>query len=254
MFKATLQDVSLVRDNLDAVSSMITEGTFEISKDGLKLVAMDSASVAMVILKILPSAFLDFHCKEESKMTISITNFVTILKRARANDQIVLELDENRLKITMKGDFTRTFIVPLIDSAGTVQKVPELSFKSKIVLSASALKDGIKDAQMVSDCVIFETNPLAFIIRSSGDMNETKMELTKDSPSMNSMNLTEGMEAGKLLKSKYAIDYIDKMLKGTKSMDNITLQFSNDYPMKLDHTVIDKLQLSFILAPRVDTD
>jgi len=254
MFKATLQDVSLMRDNLEAVSSMITEGTFEISKDGLKLVAMDSASVAMVVLKILPSSFLDYHCKEESKMTISLTNLVTILKRSRSNDHIVLELDESRLKITMKGDFTRTFIVPLIDSAGTVQKIPELNFKGKVLISASALKDGIKDAQMVSDCVIFEANPLAFIIRSSGDTSETRMELTKDSPSLNSLNLTEGMEAGKAIKAKYAIDYIDKMLKGTKSNDNVTLQFSNDYPMKLDHTVIDKLQLSFILAPRVDTD
>jgi proliferating cell nuclear antigen len=254
MFKATLQDVSLLRDNLDAVSSMITEGTFEISKGGLKLVAMDSASVAMVILQILPSAFLDYHCKEDSKMTISISNLVTIMKRARANDSIMLELDENRLKITMKGDFTRTFIVPLIDSVGTVQKVPELNFRGKVVISASALKDGIKDAQMISDCVIFETSPLSFVIKSSGDTSETRMELTKDSPSLNSLNLSEGIEAGKTLRAKYSIDYIDKMLKGTKSADNVILQFSNDYPMKLDHTVVDKLQLSFILAPRVDTD
>jgi proliferating cell nuclear antigen len=255
LFKVTLQDISLLRDSLDAVSSMITEATFEVSKDGLKLVAMDPASVAMVVLKILPSAFLEYSCKEESRMTISLGNLVTILKRARGNDQIVFELTENKLKVLMKGDFKRTFVIPLIDSTATVQKVPELTFKSKVILSADALKDGIKDAQMISDCVILEANPLSFMIKSFGDTSETDMVLTKDSPSLNTLSIAgETSEANKTIKSKYSIDYIDKMLKGMRVADSITLQFSSDYPMKLDYTVVDKLQLSFILAPRVDTD
>jgi len=254
MFKATLQDVSVIRDSLDAVSSLITEGTFEVSKDGMKLVAMDSASVAMVVFKILPTAFLEYSCKEDSKMTVSVTNLVSIIKRARANDHVTLALEDNKLRITMKGDFTRNFLLPLIESSATMQKVPELNFKAKVTMLAGALKDGIKDAQMISDCVIFEAEPLSFIIRSHGDTSETKMELTKDSPSLSSLHISEALEAGHKMKAKYSIDYIDKMLKASKSADHVTLQFASDYPMRLDYTVVDKLQLSFILAPRVDTD
>ena len=252
MFKATLQDVSVLKDSFDAVSSMISEGTFEVGKEGLKLVAMDPASVAMVIFRILPSAFLDYTCKEETNMTISIANLVTILRRARANDQVTFELDSNKLKINMAGDFKRSFVLPLIDSAVVQQKIPELSFKSKIVLSAGALKDGIKDAQMVSDCVILEAGQTSFIIKSFGDTSETRMELTKDSPSLAGLQMIG--DDGKMVKSKYAIEYLDKMLKGTKVSDNIALQFANNYPVRLDYTIVDKLQLSFILAPRVDTD
>jgi proliferating cell nuclear antigen len=254
MFRAVLQDVSIVKDSLDSVSSLITEGTFEVSKDGLKLIAMDPASVAMIIFRILPSAFLEYTCKEDNNMTISISNLVTILKRARANDRITFELESNKLKVTMDGDFKRTFHIPLIDSSAVQQKIPELSFKGKVMLSAGALKDGIKDAQMVSDCVVFEANPLSFVIKSLGDTSETKMELTKDSPSLAGLQLVGDVESGKALKAKYAIEYIDKMLKGAKVADNVTVQFSNNYPMRLDYTIVDKLQLSFILAPRVDTD
>jgi len=39
-----------------------------------------------------------------------------------------------------------------------------------------------------------------------------------------------------------------------KLSDQATLSFNTDYPMKLEYKVIDKLVLSFILAPRVDND
>lgn len=248
LFRATLQDTSVIKDSLDSIASLITEGTFKINQEGIRLTAMDPASVAMVDFKILPTAFLDFSAQEEQNITVSISNFVEIIKRARANDQVSFELDNNRLKITMKGDFKRNFSLPLIDTPPGSQKVPELDFKGKVILSTSAFRDGIKDAAMVSDCVILEAEPNSFRIKSFGDTSETNMELTKDSPSLNEL------EVNSEIKAKYSIDYLDKILKGAKVSDNIKLQYATDYPMRVDCTAVDKLQLSFVLAPRVDTD
>ena len=248
MFKGVLQDISAVRDSLSAVSELITEGSFEVSKEGMTLIAMDPASVAMVILKVLPSAFLEYDVDTKQSLTVNLGNFVTVLKRARASDTITFDLTENKLKVKMVGDFKRSFSLPLLDTPTTDQNVPTLDFKGKVELDPNALKDGIKDASMVSDCVIFEANSDAFKIKSFGDTSETDMELAKDSPSLNSLQV-EGD-----LKSKYSIDYLDKILKGTKAADKIDLNFSTDYPLRINCTAVNKLQLSFILAPRVDTE
>ncbi len=248
MFKAVIQDVSILRDSLDSISSLITEGCFKITKDGMELIAMDPASVAMVIFKLLPSAFLEYNSEKEEIMTINLSNFVSILKRARANDRLTFELTESKLKIGMVGDFKRNFSIPLIDTPHGSQKVPDLSFKCKLEIFAGVLKDGIKDASMVSDCVVFEANPDVFIIKSFGELSETQLELTKDSPSLLSI------ESSKNVKAKYSIDYLERMLKGLKTSDKVKINFSTDYPVRIDCNKVDKYQLSFILAPRVDTD
>ena len=248
MFKALIQDISVLKDSLDAISLLINEGTFKVTKNGLDLIAMDPASVAMVIFKIFPSAFLEYNFEEESEMTINLPNFVSILKRARANDKIKLELSESKLKISMVGDFKRNFSIPLIDTPHGSHNMPSLSFKSKVELFANVLKDGVKDASMVSDCVVLEANANSFVIKSFGDISETQLELAKDSPSLVSLE-TDGEQ-----KSKYSIDYMEKILKGVKPTDKIVVNFSTDYPLRLDCNKIDKYQLSFILAPRVDTD
>ena len=44
------------------------------------------------------------------------------------------------------------------------------------------------------------------------------------------------------------------MINGSKLADNAILKFSNDYPLRMEFFVLNKLQLMFILAPRVDND
>ena len=38
------------------------------------------------------------------------------------------------------------------------------------------------------------------------------------------------------------------------SKNNVTIQFNKDYHLKLDFVEIDKVSLSFILAPRVENE
>ena len=247
MFKASLQDVSVLRDSLDAIASLVSEGCFKISSNGIELIAMDPASVAMVSFKALPSMFLEYECDKEEQVTLNLANFVSILKRVRPTDKITMELTESKFKIKMVGDFKRNFAIPIIDTPPGTHKIPDLTFKSRIELFEGVMKDGLKDASMVSDCVVFEDEPNAFHINSFGDLSETKLELAKGSPSLLFLE-SEGA------KSKYSIDYLDRMLKGTKASDKIHLNFSTDYPLKIECNKVDAFQLSFILAPRVDTD
>ncbi|RLE45267.1 DNA polymerase sliding clamp, partial [Candidatus Woesearchaeota archaeon] len=40
----------------------------------------------------------------------------------------------------------------------------------------------------------------------------------------------------------------------SKISEDVEVRFNQDYPLKLDYKVQDKLLLSFILAPRVEND
>jgi hypothetical protein len=44
------------------------------------------------------------------------------------------------------------------------------------------------------------------------------------------------------------------MINGSKLSDEVLIQFSKDYPLRLEYKTVDKVMLSFILAPRVEND
>ena len=87
----------------------------------------------------------------------------------------------------------------------------------------------------------------AFIIKSEGNITEAKVEINADEETL--LNLS-----GDEVFSKYSIDYLKKIIKGSKLSDSVVVQFGQDYPLRIDYNVIDKMSLSFILAPRVSGD
>jgi DNA polymerase III sliding clamp (beta) subunit (PCNA family) len=44
------------------------------------------------------------------------------------------------------------------------------------------------------------------------------------------------------------------MINAGKLANEVNIFFNQDYPLKLEYKVVDKLLLSFILAPRVEND
>ena len=56
------------------------------------------------------------------------------------------------------------------------------------------------------------------------------------------------------VKAKYSIEYLKKMITGSKIADEVSIYFNNDYPLKLEYKTVDKVILSFILAPRVENE
>ena len=172
--------------------------------------------------------------------------FRSKLTLANPTDILTLELSENKLKITLKSSSTRTFNLPIIDIEEKEQKVPDLKFPISVQIASSVLNEAVQDADTVAESVSFSAEPGEFRLTAEGDLNSAAIEIKEDE--------TTKIEAAQPAKSKYSVEYLKKMIEGSKIADSVTVQFNKDYPLKMTYTTIDKVMLSFILAPRVDTD
>ncbi len=245
--KVTLQDVDIFKNVVDTISSFINEGTFEFEKEGVKLMAMDPASIAMIVLKMLPSMFLEYDVNGE-KVTLPMNEFSKVIKRAKATERLTFEVKDNRFVITIEGNYKRKFYLPIIESEMNINKAPNFTFNAKIKMDSEVLENGIKDAKMITDNLIIEAKKDELKITAEGTNSSTELILDKDSPSLISIEVKEECKA------KYSLDYLERILKATKVSKEILLQFSSNYPLQIDFTNVDKLNLTFILAPRRDIE
>lgn len=247
--KLVLADPTYLRDSIGVISELVNEANFKITKEGLELVAMDPANVAMVLFKLLSSNFAEYDVETEQHLSINLTNLKQVLKRAKANDMLKLELSgDGKLNIELKSDSTRTFSLPLLDVEEKEQKIPNLTFPSTVDMSSSVLSDAVEDSNIVGESVTLSLEPLKFTIRAESESTHANIEI----PAENGTKITSDTTAK--VKSKYSVEYLKKMMLGSKLSDNVTLHLNQDYPLKLEYKVLDKLSLSFILAPRVDND
>ncbi len=245
---ASMSDVALFRDSLIAINEIISEGTFRAKPDGIYFAATDPTMVALVDFKFLASAFDEYMVSEEEEIGLNIGNLLAVLRRAKGGEKVTLEFAKgaNRLNVTIKGASTRKFTIPVLD----IEKgeIPDMKLEFPVTVEAktSVLADGIEDASIVTDTVILGAAPKAFTMRAEGDMSKVEIELEKGSPDL------IGLEAKDAVSSKFSLEYLKKIVKAGKISDTVKLNLGKDYPMKAVFRQVDKLQISYILAPRVE--
>jgi len=245
--KLVLAEPRLLKESISIISDLVNEVTFKLDSDKIEVIAMDPANVAMILFKLLSSAFVEYDVGDTKEISVNLDNLNQVLKRAKPTDTIVLEVLENKLKITLSGESTRTFNLSLIDMDEVEQKVPELNFNVTVGMPSAALTEAVEDMDIVAESVALVAEPDKFTVQSEGRFNAAKVELMKDE------DTTIEMKEDKT-SSKYSIEYLKKIVKCSKLADTVSLNFGKEYPLKADYKVMDRLMMSFILAPRVDND
>lgn len=246
--KLTLAEPKYLKDSISIISELVNEGSFKITPDAIELVAMDPANVAMVIFKLLSSAFTEYEVEQTTEIAINLNNLKQILRRAGPSDTLMLETEENKLKITLRGTTKRTFSIPIINVESKEQRIPELSFGTSIKAQSHMLNEAIEDVDIVGESVSFSAETGKFTVSAEGDLSKAHIEIKHDEKT------TVNMHETGLLRAKYSIEYLKKMIAGSKLSNEVLIQFNKDYPLRLDYKDIDKVALSFILAPRVEND
>jgi proliferating cell nuclear antigen len=244
--RLTLAEPSYLKESISIISDLVNEARFKITPNAIELVAMDPANVAMVIFKLLSSSFTEYNVSKEIELGINLANLKQILRRASPKDMLTIEVEENRLKVELRSNTTRTFYLPIIELEEKDQKVPALSFPVKVVTTSSLFNEAIADVDVVGESVSFIADGKKFILSAEGDLNQAKIEIKEDEATK--------IHADDKVKAKYSIEYLKKMISGSKLSDEVTIQFNKDYPLKIEYKTVDKVMLSFILAPRVDND
>ena len=175
--RLSIAEPKYLKESIAIISELVNEATFKINAQGIELVAMDPANVAMVIFKLLASSFVEYKVDKPQELAINLSNLKQVLRRAKPNDAITLELEENKLKITFKSNTTRTFSLPIIDLEEKEQRVPELNFAATIKLASTVLNEAVEDVDIVAESVSFLAEPGKLTIQAEGDLSKANIEI-----------------------------------------------------------------------------
>jgi len=238
-----LENPKMFSEVISIISDMVLEVRMKVSKEGMSIIAIDPANVGMISFKLPASAFSELDVENEEILGISLDSLKAVLRRIKAGSILTIEKQENELKIVINDKIKREFSLALIEIEGEEKEIPVLDFVSKIEISSVDFSEAVEDCSVVADSCSFISESNKFVMNAKGSLNSFKSEFSSDEVNI---------EAGEA-SSKYSLEYLQKMIKATKLTDKTIINFSSDYPLKLEFNT-PLLELSFILAPRVESD
>ncbi len=227
---------------IDVISELVTEVRMKVSDSGININAIDPANVAMVGFTLPKSSFSQFETGPEI-LGINLDSLKKILRRCSSGSSVIFEKRGNLLSIQIQDRIRRNFTLNLIEVEREEKEIPNLKFTTAVKINSVDFVDSVEDCAVVADACSFLIKDGKFVIEARG-LNSAKSEFSGDEAEIT----TDVANC----KSRYSLEYLQKFAKGSKLFDKTILKFSDDHPLRMDLRS-ENLELSFILAPRVET-
>ncbi len=246
-----MTDAKFLKDMMGAISILIDEATFNLAPEGIKLRAMDPSRVAMVDFEWPKTVFDEFTCSKAAKMCINISELLKLLRRTGKDESVELELDEKtgRLKMVIRGKYTRTFNMPTLEATEEEVPTPKVTFNVKAKATTDGLREAIEDASLVSDHVRIEADKEKIVMNATGDLMGATIELKKGSDALLDLETKEASKA------TFSLSYLSEIVKAAVTTSDVaSLEFSTDMPIRLDFKQPKEGKLTYYLAPRIEVE
>jgi proliferating cell nuclear antigen len=236
-----LENPSSLCKVVEILSELVSEVRIKVNDFGLSINAIDPANVAMVSFKMPKSVFSEFESGKEV-LGINLEDFKKVLRRCGLGSSLIIEKQENMLNLQVQDKVMRDFHLSLIEIDSEDKDMPNLEFSSTVEIGSSDLISVIEDCAVVDDACAFIIKDGKFVIEAK-NINSVRIEFSSDEATIEAENC----------KARYSLEYLQKFMKAAKLCEKTMIKFANDHPMKMDFKTA-QIELSFILAPRVETD
>jgi proliferating cell nuclear antigen len=244
-FKAAIIQKSL-KDILEVMSGTMSEANIAVSPEGLRISDVDAASVLLTKI-IIPADAFDLYEAEAGNLGVDIEKLKDMISSGDSGDMVVIEMSD-KLDIKVGNlDWSMALIDP--SSMRKPPRIPDLDLPAMVSMSGEEFRKMIVAADKVSDHIRIVMEDEIFSMKADGDVEKVSMSLGPDEL----IDIKYGCA-----NSLFMLSYMKEISKGCKKATAVRLEFGQDYPLRvstiLKHRTSSETHISYLLAPRIETD
>lgn len=231
---------------LEVLKDILSDVNIIFDETGFRILALDSARVALVNVFLEASKFEEYTCTERTVAGINISNTYKILKSISNSDTMTMDIVDNQiLKITVHNVARKTTTLhelKLLDINDEGLDVPDIELGSVTIVASAEFQKICRDMSHLSQYVTIRRSRTTFEMECTGDFANQKTVVTDDS----------GPDIDKPIENVYSLKYINMFTKSTNMSQNLELFMGQDMPIILRFCIANLGDLKFYLAPNID--
>jgi len=216
---------------------------------------MDKSHVCLFDIKLNKKWFSNYNITESCKICFDSNVFHSIIAMKNDNQELVISMDTDNQDIlfinfelneTKKGDFKKSFKMPLSEYEYEEMNIPNVDYDAEFSLSSKQISDMFSQLNNFGSDIKIICCENDISLTTNGITGEMKVEIPIDD--LSSYSIVEDEEV--IL--TYSLSYINKMCITNKLSTDIDFSLSNDCPMRISYNLGDDSLMVFYIAPKMN--
>lgn len=240
-----ISDINSWKNFFDLIFDNCTVIELKLDQKKCKMTVLNNSHVAFYDAEYTKDFFDVYDVTDIESVLVYVEDFYKILKSAHKNDVLMLESDEETLKITLEHDGNhRVFELPLGEEYGSVPPLPSIEYQATFTLTLDDLKLPCSDLDK-----IIKTNK--FTMETESD----ELSIVSPVDSLTKYKQTINIEKCESTKSVVDLSYIQQLLKLGKIDDVVELSIGRDVPVKwYVESPLEDVKITGLIAPIIETE
>jgi proliferating cell nuclear antigen len=224
--------------------------------ENIHIQGMDKSHICLYDVKIDNKWFTSYYIKEKTQLCFDSSVFHSIISTKSENQDLVIQMEDNNSDIlciqflpqnkTSKGDFKKSFKIPLIEYEYEEMNIPVVDYDAEFSLSSKQMNDVLSELSNFGTDILIKCTETEINLTTNGVTGEMNVEIPIED--LNIYSIVEGEE----IKLTYSLSYIYKMCISNKLSTAVDFSLSNDCPMKINYHLGDNSSLVFFIAPKMN--
>ena len=249
----TIQSQS-IKILIESLKEVLTDINLYFDSNGLKIMTMDNARVALVYVRLIKDNFEEYYCRSKNICGINMIYFFKLLKTLNSNDVLTLFIKNNslnelgiRIENKEKNTVTESYL-KMLDISEEKLDIPDIQYDSVISMPSVDFQKYCRDLSVISNYVIITSGNSKLILESNGDFASQRIIIGEAQNglifSKKNQNVCE----------KFDLKYLNSFTKSTNLCSTVEVFLKKDYPLVIEYNVANLGKLQFCLAPKIQED
>lgn len=234
---------------IESIKDLLTDINVYITKDGLRISAMDSCHVSIIKCIIDSTMFDEFRCETDSCIGLSIINLYKILKCMDHDDSLTLYSTDTHLVIIFHSDSRHSeFQLNLFDLETEDLEIPDdIEYDVNIKMLSQEFTKTITTLATIGDTCTINCNSEEVVLNTSGDIGDVNIKLESNSEKEQSISVSNDTN------ESYTLKYLSMFTKASLLNPNVVINMAIGMPLQLSYRLDnDRSVIDFFLAPKVE--
>jgi len=253
LFIKTVQSQS-IKILIESLKEVLTDINLYFDNNGLKIMTMDNARVALIYVRLIKDNFEEYMCKNKIMCGINMIYLFKLLKTVGNSDVLTLFIRESssnelgiRIENKEKNTITESFL-KMLDISEEKLEIPDIQYDSVISMPSVDFQKYCRDLSVISNQVIITSTESRFILESNGDFASQKIIIGEAQNglifSKKNQNVSESFD----------LKYLNSFTKSTNLCSTVEIFLKKEYPLVIEYNVANLGKLQFCLAPKIKDD
>jgi proliferating cell nuclear antigen len=250
LFIKTVQSQS-IKIMVESLKEVLTDINLYFDTNGLKIMTMDNARVALVYVRLFKDNFEEYFCDLKIMCGINMIYLFKLLKTVGNNDVLTIFIRNsslNELGIRIENKEKNTIMesfLKMLDISEEILEIPNIQYDSVISMPSVDLQKYCRDLSVISNQVIISSLDSKFILESNGDFASQKIIIGE------AQNGLIFSKKNQNVSETFDLKYLNSFTKSTNLCSTVEIFLKNDYPLVIEYNVANLGKLQYCLAPKI---